>query len=157
MRAAFVRWGLAVLVVFGVLAPVRPASALDGPNITVGDVTITEGDSGVAAVTIPVDLSAPSMSVVTVYYTVVDGSAESGSDFAGKTGKLTFRLGATEKLISVSVFGDTSLEGNQNAEVRLTAAVNAHIEDGVGELVIRDDENNVTSSNAVSIGDATVI
>jgi hypothetical protein len=155
MRAAFMRWGLAVFVVMGVLAPARPASALDGPNITVGDVTVSEGDVGPAVITVPVDLSSASNSTVTVQYTVY-GDPTGAGDVPTTTGKLTFQIGVTEKLIRVRILGDTKLENNGVAEIDLSVPVHAQIVDGVGEVLVRDDDSTATK-NAVSIGDATVI
>jgi Tol biopolymer transport system component len=131
-----------------------PAIAGD-PNIAVGDVTVYEGDSGPAVVTIPVDLSTTSTSAVSVNYTVV-GDLTGAGDVPTTAGSLTFAAGDTEKTIPVTITGDSSVEHNGNVQVHLSAPSHAHIEDGTGAVLVRDDDTTSTT-NALSIGDATVI
>src|SRR5262249_16733784 len=140
---------------------------------TVGDLTVYEGNSGPAVVTVPVDLSAPTSSTVTVKYTVVGDPTGAGS-VPTTTGKLSFPAGVAAKKISVTVTGDTSPQGDGNVQIQLSAPLNAHIEDGVGEVLVRDDDsastNGVASigratslartasiADAATIGDATVV
>jgi len=52
---------------------------------------------------VPIRLSAVSTSVVTVAYTLKQGSATEGQDFTGGGGIVTFQPGETNKTVSVPI------------------------------------------------------
>src|SRR6185437_7912885 len=100
---------IAVGLLTGILAVTSKhvAHADDLPTLTVGSVSVVEGDTGSEVVNLPVDLSAPSTLNVTVLYVVTGGTATAGTDFAAHKGKLTFLAGQASKVVSVKVYGDT--------------------------------------------------
>jgi hypothetical protein len=55
-----------------------------------------------------------------VYYTTVDGSALSGSDYTAKTGTLTFNVGESTKNITISTINDGEVEIPETFRVDLT-------------------------------------
>src|SRR5262249_10473871 len=74
----------------------------DAPvQISVADLTVTEGDSGSSSATFTVTLSAASGWTVTVNYATANGSALAGSDYTATSGTLTFSPGQTSKTVSV--------------------------------------------------------
>ena len=79
-----------------------------------------------------VSLAAPSTQAVTVQYATSNGTATSGSDYAATMGTLTFAPGETSKTITVVVFGDTQLEGDESFVVTLSSPTGATIADGTG-------------------------
>lgn len=79
-----------------------------------------------------VSLAAPSTQAVSVQYATSNGTAAGGSDYAPTAGTLTFAPGETRKTISVVVFGDTVLEGNESFLVTLSSPTGATITDGTG-------------------------
>src|SRR5262245_21464621 len=129
--------------------------AIGDPNIAVGDVTVYEGDSGPAVVTVPVDLSTTSTSTVTVNYTIVGDPAGAGG-VPTTAGTVTFAAGVVEKTISITVTGNTAVQGDGDVQVELSSPSHAQIEGGPGAVRVRDDDGTATA-NALSIGDATVI
>src|SRR5262249_51789922 len=84
----------------------------DLPSITIGDVTVSEGNSGVTTATVTVSLSSASTQTVTVAYATSDGTATGGSDYVTTSGTLTFSPGVTSRQIAVTINGDTQVEPN---------------------------------------------
>lgn len=119
----------------------------DGPNITINDVSVTEGNSGQTNATFTVTLSAASPQQVTVAFATANGSATAGSDYTTTSGTLTFAPGETTKTISVPVLGDMVGEGNENFFVNLSGATNASITDAQGIGTILDDEFGTISGH----------
>src|ERR1043166_3828671 len=58
------------------------------PSASVGDATVTEGDSGTTAATFTVSLSAPSGKPVTISFATADATATAGSDYQPTSGTL---------------------------------------------------------------------
>ena len=84
------------------------------PTIKPGGAAVTEGDVGNVTVKVPVPLSNPSATTITVDYTTLDfsdlGLATAGADFAGTSGTVTFAPGETSKTVSITVHGDDVAE-----------------------------------------------
>src|SRR6185503_16339774 len=60
------------------------------PTMSIGDVSVKEGDTGTVDAGFAVTLSHPMDEVVTVDFATADGTALAGSDYVGTQGKLTF-------------------------------------------------------------------
>ncbi|MGB7441210.1 MAG: glycoside hydrolase family 9 protein [Coleofasciculaceae cyanobacterium] len=124
------------------------------PQLSINDVVITEGDNGTSNAVFNISLSAASTEQVTVNYGSANGSAEAGSDYNGTSGTLTFNPGETSKEISVSVNGDTSLEGDETFNINLSNANNATIDDGQGvATILNNDSNNGGGGGSPQTGD----
>jgi hypothetical protein len=108
-------------------------------SLSVGDVTLLEGNDGTRYASVPVTLSAPSAQTVTVNYRTADGTARAGSDYDALSGTLTFAPGQTSKSVPVPVRGDLFVEPDEKFSVKLSAAKNAKIADGTGVVTIADD------------------
>jgi hypothetical protein len=119
------------------------------PSLRVGDVTLTEGNSGAAFAVFTVSLSAASAQAITVTYATGDGTATAGGDLQSAGGTLTFAPGETTKTITALVYADRLAEPNEPFVVNLSGATNATIADGRGAGIILDDEPRI------SIGDVT--
>jgi Calx-beta domain-containing protein len=135
------------------------ASATVGGNgtlaesLSIDDVTVTEGNTGTAAATFTVTLSASNPDPVTVDYATANDSAVEPGDYASASGQLTFAIGETTKTVTVDVNGDTLDEANENFDVNLTNATGgATIADGQGVGTINDDD----AAPSVSIDDDAV-
>ena len=115
------------------------------PALSVGDVSLREGDSGTAELMFVVTLDKAATSRVTVNYATTDGTATAGSDYAALAGKLTFAPGETSKMVHVAVKGDTVVEANETFSLTLSGARGTTIADatavgqltGLGEIVLR--------------------
>jgi hypothetical protein len=76
------------------------------PAISVADVSVTSGTSGLTPATFTVSLSAPSRLPVTVMYSTSDGSAVNTTDYQRTVGTLYFAPGQTSQTVTVNVNGD---------------------------------------------------
>ncbi|MDE1569445.1 Calx-beta domain-containing protein [Aquabacter sp. P-9] len=111
------------------------------PTLSIADASFAEGSAAAPGKgKFVVTLSAASATPVTVKYATSDGTAVAGSDYAAKTGTLTFAAGETQKTISVAAIGDAVSEANETFSVTLTAASGATIADGVAVGTIRNDD-----------------
>ncbi|MCI0345724.1 MAG: S8 family serine peptidase, partial [Chloroflexi bacterium] len=123
-------------------------------SLSVGDATVTEGDSGTQNATFNVTLSATSSQTVTVKYATANGTATAGSDYSSvPLTTLTFSPGQTTKLVSVAVSGDTLDEPDETFFVNLSAPTNATLGDGQGVGTILDND----PAPQLAIGDASVL
>jgi hypothetical protein len=123
--------------------PLSFASIIDNdpaPTVSIGDVTVQEGNAGTTQALFTVSLSEASGQVVTVGYATADGTALAGSDYAAAMGTITFAPGETTKQIVVDVAGDLHPEAHEIFTVTLSDAANAVIDDGVGTGEIRNDD-----------------
>ncbi|MEO2005593.1 MAG: Calx-beta domain-containing protein, partial [Candidatus Poribacteria bacterium] len=148
------------------------------PNITIGDVTQNEADTsdGAATFDFTISLDAASEKTVTVNYAVNDGSATDsnatalvagGDDYdkvAGTTlvdddstagdGAATFDPATADRtvVVSVSVNGDDTDEGNETFTVDLSGASNGTLSDNQGVGTITDDD----PTPIITLGDVTI-
>ena|SRR5688572_14404640 len=111
-----------------------------GPAITIGDVSLAEGQDGATAYIFTVSLSKSTSKRVSVNFATENGSATSGEDYVQKSGTLNFAGGQRSKTVTVLVNGDTTVEGNEMFAVTLSRARNASIADGraIGTIVNDD-------------------
>jgi hypothetical protein len=113
------------------------------PTLSIDNASVDEGDAGSNTVDILVSLSPTADQTVTVDWATSDGTATSG-DYAQDSGTLTFTAGETDETISVVVYGDTEVEGDEYFYVDLSNASNADISDGQGRCTINDDDTSDT-------------
>jgi glucose/arabinose dehydrogenase len=112
-----------------------------GPTaLSVGDATVTEGDTGGSTAVFTVSLSAAVAQTVTVQYATADGTAVAGSDYAPVTGTLTFPPGTVTRTVSVPILGDVLDEDDETFTLDLSNPTNATIADGQGLGTITDDD-----------------
>ena len=93
------------------------------PTVSVGDVSLAEGDAGTTIASFPVTLSAPSGKPIDVDYTSADGTA-TAADYSGVSGSMSFAPGQTSKTIDVDIHGDTTYENDETFGVSLSNPVN---------------------------------
>lgn len=113
------------------------------PAISINDVSISEGNSGVISLTFNVTLSAASGQTVYVNFATADGIARSTSDYGARNGTLIFSPGITSQNVVISVVGDTTVEGNETLYVLLSSAINASIRRGRGVGTILNDDTSL--------------
>jgi len=123
------------------------------PNMSINDVTVTEGNSATTNANFTVTLSSASASEVTVNYATAGGTATAGTDYTSTSGILTISSGSTTGTIAVPIVGDTTVESNETFYVNLSGASGATITDAQGVGTITNDD--VAPSN-LSINDVTV-
>jgi len=120
------------------------------PQLSVADVTTTEGDRQTSDVLVTITLSAASTQTVTVVATTVAGTALAGSDFTSTTATITFTPGQTTRTFTVKVVGDRTREPTETFTVVLSSATNATVFDGTGVVTILDNDGALTAAAAPS-------
>ena len=111
-------------------------------KLSINDVTVTEGNSGIVNATFKVTLDQAVATPVTVNYATANGTATAPADYTTKSGTLTFAANDQSEDIAVQVRGDTVDEPDETFTVALSAPSGASIQRGTGVGKILDDERN---------------
>lgn len=111
------------------------------PSLSIGDVSLAEGNEGTTDAVFTVALSEATTQPVTVAYATGGGTAQAPSDYTPTSGTLTFAPGERTKTVRVAVLGDTVPEADESFIVNLSAPTNATIERGQGVGTIRNDDS----------------
>ncbi len=126
------------------------------PGISIGDVTMAEGASGMTSFVFTVSLNTASGRTVTANYATQDGTASVvGNDYDAATGSLTFAPGETSKQVTVLVHGDEDNEANETFLVKLTDVVGASVVDTEATGTILNDDALVLAINNVTQSEGT--
>ena len=116
----------------------------DDPPTVQFNLAEASGAESTTPAVMTVTLSAASSRTVTVSYATANGTARSGSDYAARSGILTFAPGVTSQTISVPIVNDTTAEtpADESFTVKLTTPVNATLLDGaqVHTYTIKDED-----------------
>jgi hypothetical protein len=123
------------------------------PDISIGDATVAEGDSGTETASFPVTISAVSGREVAVDYATSDETATAGSDYENSTGTIQFAAGQTTKQIDVTVDADVVAEADETFTVELSQPLNANIPAATALGTITDDDEGPK----LAVDDPTVI
>ena len=128
----------------------------NGHFLSIGDVNVSEGNSGTSVATFTVTMSPVNPTqTVTVNYSTANGSASAGTDYAANSGTLTFAPSAASRTVSVTITGDMLFEPNETFVVDLSNPTNALISDGQATGTILNDDSAATvtvSSTTVAPG-----
>ena len=116
----------------------------DEPELSIGDASVDEGDTGSTTLDFTVTLSEAATETVTVDWATSDGTATAGTDYTAAMGTLTFNSGDSSKTVSVTVAGDNVDEPNETLTVTLSGESGATIEDGAATGTITDDDATPT-------------
>lgn len=104
------------------------------PVVSISSVTSAEGNSGTTNQIFTVTLSSASGKTVTVPFATANGTATvAGDDYEATSGTLTFAPTETQKLITVTVNGDTVREPNETYNVNLSAPTNATLSEAASQ------------------------
>ena len=120
----------------------------DDAQISIGDVYLSEGNSGTTSFNFPVNLSHAVNEPVTVTYGTADGSAVEDSDYAAGSGTVTIPTGQTSGTITVLVTADNQIESEEEFYVNLSNPSVGTIIDSQGTGYIYDDEPYIYISSA---------
>lgn len=107
------------------------------PQLTVSNVSSVD-ESG--SLTFVVQLSGITALPARVNYQLVDGTAESGSDFVADSGQVEFLPGETSKNIVVQLIDDNVREGDETFQLLLSTPLNATLGNNSATGTIIDDE-----------------
>jgi len=111
------------------------------PEVSIGDVSQPEGQTGTTDFDFTVTLSYSSNQVVTVAYATQDGTATvADNDYQAVSNTLTFQPGQTQKTITVPVAGDLNVEGDETFSVVLSSPTNATLAQATATGTITNDD-----------------
>ncbi len=114
-------------------------------TLSIGNVEVTEGNTGTTDATFTVTLSRPSNVDVTVHYETKDyDTALAGIDYIAESGTLTIPAGETSGAFTVAIIGDRLAEGNEYFGVELSAPTNATFHKSWASCTIFDDEPQIS-------------
>ena len=109
-------------------------------SVSIGNVTVSEGNVGTTNAELQVTLSSASALTVAVNYGTAGGTATSGVDYVSTSGQLVFPPGTTSLVMVVPVLGDANYEPAETFGVSLSNPINATISTGLGTATITDDD-----------------
>ncbi len=117
------------------------------PALSIGNVTLAEGNSGTTTFTFTVSISQTNTLATSVHFATADGTATAASgDYVGASGTLTWNPGDNAaKTISVTVNGDTTVEPDETFYVNLSSPTNATLAHGSGVGTITNDDLSINS------------
>jgi len=135
-------------------APAQATGIGNRPTISIGDASVTEGNSGTTQLVFTATLSGRSVHTATVDYATADGTAQAPSDYTAATGTLSFPKGVTTQTVDVSVNGDTEGEDAETLTVQLSNPADAQVGTGTATGTIADDDCTIvgTPGNDVIYG-----
>lgn len=134
------------------------APAVQAQDLSIDDVTVTEGDSGTTSATFTVSLSTPAPAGgVTFDIGTSDASAIAGSDYVAQalTGE-TIPPGIDTYTFTVAVNGDTTFEPDESFFVNVTNVSGAVVTDGQGVGTITNDDANLPTAS-IAVAPASVL
>ncbi|MFV2056302.1 MAG: Calx-beta domain-containing protein [Thiohalomonadales bacterium] len=111
------------------------------PSISIDDITILEGDTGLTEVFFTVSATVESAFSMSVQYQYKNGTAIVDEDFQTASGLLTFSPGITTQKIFVKVVGDKKYESAESFVIGLSRPQFATLVTSTGQLTIRNDDS----------------
>jgi hypothetical protein len=141
------------LALFAILVPSfvplvadhAPAGATAIPRLTVGDLSVAEGDAGKTTVRLPIDLDVPAPTKLVISFTVTGGTATPGVDFVApksgvRSGRVSIAAGKIEAFVAVAILGDTTTEPDDTVNIDVTSAPGTTVVRSRGTLTIQNDD-----------------
>ncbi|WP_186439090.1 Calx-beta domain-containing protein [Dokdonia sp. Hel_I_63] len=136
--------------------------------VSIGDVIITEGNTGTITADFQVTLTEPSSTPTVITYSIQDDTATTAdNDYtAPATLSITIPANTLTGTISIPIVGDTTVEGDETFTVTLESTSNGMLDtddtdgiDNVGTATITNDDDTVVSINNVTVieGDAGTV
>ena len=110
------------------------------PVVSIGNVSVLEGNSGTATAAFTVSLSKAAASPVTVKYATANGTATAGSDYTAGSGTVTFAAGVTSQTVNIGVIGDAAVESDETFTVTLSGPSGATLGTATATGTIRNDD-----------------
>jgi len=135
-----------------------PPPPSTNPAISIDDVRLAEGNTGMSLARFVVRLSQATGDRVTVDYATSDGTANQPGDYELRSGTLTFSPGERLKVVEVPVNGDATNESDETFGVGLSGPAGGTLDDASGQgTIVNDDASSQPSTNPeISIDDVSV-
>ena len=146
--------GKALLLVANEVSQSLTIYELAVDNISINDVTVTEGNAGTTAFNFTVTRST-NTAAFSLNWATANGTAAQPSDYASASGTLNFTAGGSlTETVTVNVNGDTTPEPNETFFVNLSALTItsgiATLADAQGTGTITNDEPNTPPTGTIA-------
>ena len=113
----------------------------DLAQLSIGDASLTEGQSGAATLSFMLQLSRPTPNPVTFDITTANGTAVAGSDYVARSLAGRFLdAGRTRWVFEVAVNGDNAVEPDETFTVQISNVSGAALADGSATGTILNDD-----------------
>ncbi|MGI8425197.1 MAG: Calx-beta domain-containing protein, partial [Actinomycetota bacterium] len=117
------------------------AKILDaGPGISVGDVSVTEGNSGTTPAVFTVVANSAPLQRASVRFTTHQGTAKPSDDYLEQLEQITFEPGQVAKTVTVQVKGDTTPEQDEDFSATLSDPKASGLLRPTGKGTIKNDD-----------------
>ncbi len=130
--------------------------AVPFPDLSIGNVSQSEGNVGNTNFVFSVNLSSASQQQLVVSYATANGTATTAdNDYIAQSGTLTFAPGQTTNLITVPVVGDLNIEPSETFSVNLavvSGGVGAFQSSATGTIINDDSPPSITISDTTVVG-----
>ena len=128
------------------------------PSLSINDVSIVEGNTGMKLLNFTINLSSPSGFITSVDYATINGTAVGNAtpglgDFTMRNDHVVLNPGVTSLIVDVPINGDVDFETDEQFFVDLNNSVNASISKGRGVGTITNDDFPNLSINDVSLAE----
>jgi predicted outer membrane repeat protein len=133
------------------------------PSFSINSVTVTEGTGGTTYAVFTVTLTGATALTATVDYASADNTTTAPFDYTPVTGTLSFPVGVTTRLLTVSIATDSGKEPTETFAINLSNPTNATIGVSQGSGAIIDDDVNIAplavtnSSKTVLVGSSVTL
>jgi hypothetical protein len=129
----------------------------DGPDLSVGDAEVVEGDEGETALEFEITSSYPAPEVFSVQATsaIVGMGAEPVSDYTPIDQEVVFGVTDTSETVQVPVIGDDLVEADELLLLHLAAPEIGGLADGTAVGRILDDDDPAISIDDVTLEEGT--
>jgi hypothetical protein len=124
----------------------------DEPHVSISDVTVVEGNTGLTSALFSVSQDAPDNGPFQVNFATEGVTATSNVDFLASAGTLSFAAGETSQVVNVSVVGELDVEPHETFRVRLSNPQGAVLDDDLGTGTITNDDGP-----RIAIGDGSAV
>jgi uncharacterized protein (DUF1800 family) len=127
----------------------------DFATVSIGNVTVTEGNTGTANALLTVSLSPPAVEASSVHFATLNGTATVNNlDYDPISGEVVFAKGQSSKTVAVKVNGDLFVETNETVLVNLSGPDRLVLGDKQGQVNISNDDT--TAVPEIRVNDASV-
>ena len=110
------------------------------PQLSIGDVTIREGNSGIQTVEIQITSDVASEETLKVQFSTADSTALAPTDYQPVSETVTLAPGQTQATTRVIINGDTTVEPDEWFTVTLTNPLVAKVKKSIGIIGILNDD-----------------
>ena len=141
----------------GVFTPYAgPVTLTDGLQLSVGDASTSEGQSGNKLLNFNVNLSRPAARSVSFDIFTDPGTASPGVDYGSNAiSGASIAAGQTSSTFAVNLNGDTEVEGHETFTVNLANVLDASLGDGQAQGRINNDDLSQLSIQDASIAEGS--